>query len=451
MRVSSAGGKPEPLTTLAEGEATQRWPQVLPGGKAVLFTGNSSTGAGYENANIVVQPLPTGPRKILQRGGYYGRYLPSGHLVYIHDGTLFAAPFDLGRFELVGQPVPAIEGVATAPNSGGAQFAVSDTGTLVYLPGQSAGGEAPVYWMDHTGKATPLRTAAANWSNPHFSPDGRRLALNIGTGTGLDVWVYEWARDTLTRLTFDPTQALDPVWTLDGRRIVFASARGDKSMVNLYWQRADGTGDVQRLTESKNTQYPASWHPSGKFLAFDENNPQTGYDAMILPVEGDEASGWKPGKPAPFLNSPANEREPMFSPDGRWLAYGSNESGRDEVYGRPLPGPGGKWQISTSGGENALWSRARRELFFETPDQHLMVASYSVDGDSFRADKPHLWSDARFEFRARNFRSLDLHPDGERFALGTVPDAQSAARQDKVVLIFNFFDELRRIAPVARR
>ena len=350
--------------------------------------------------------------------------------------------------------MPAIEGVTSAPVVGGAQFAASNAGTLVYLPGQSAraGIASPVYWMDHTGKATPLRASAASWSNPHFSPDGRRLAFDIGTGdSGVDVWVYEWARDTLTRLTFDPSQDRNPVWTPDGRRIVFASARGDKSTLNLYWQRADGTGDVQRLTECKNIQYPASWHPSGKFLAFYEGTVQTGYDLMVLPMEGDEASGWKPGKATAFLNTTANEREPVFSPDGRWLAYESNESGRYEVYVRPFPGPGGKWQISTGGGINSLWSRTRRELFFETSDQHLMVAPYAVDGDSFRADKPHLWSDARFETRLRFYRNVDLHPDGERFALATAPDTQSAARQDTVVLIFNFFDELRRIAPTGKR
>jgi serine/threonine-protein kinase len=305
--------------------------------------------------------------------------------------------------------------------------------------------------MDYTGKATPLRAAGADWSNPRFSPDGRRLAIDISASGNLDVWVYEWARDTLTRLTFDPSGDRNPVWTPDGRRIVFASARGDKSTFNLYWQRADGTGDTQLLTESKNLQYPASWHPGGKFLAFEENRPQTGWDLLTLPMEGDEVSGWKPGKPTVFLNSPANEREPMFSPDGRWLAYESSESGRYEVYVRPFPGPGGKWQISTGGGANATWSRARHELFFETPDQHLIVASYAVDGDSFRADKPRVWSERRFMPALRNYRGFDLHPDGERFALGTVPDALSADKLDKVVFIFNFFDELRRIAPVTKR
>ena len=294
LRVSSAGGKPEPLTSLAEGEVTQRWPQVLPGGKAVLFTSNSHTGNAFDDANLVVQPLPTGARKVVQRGGYYGRYLPSGHLVYIHDGTLFAAPFDLDRLEVTGQPVPALEGVASNAVSGGAQFAVSASGTLVYLPGQSAGSGRPIHWMDHEGKTTLLRATPSNWFNLHFTPDGRRLAMQINEGR---IWVYEWARDTLTRLTFDTASSENPVWTPDGRRIVFGSSPAGTSMPNLYWQRADGTGDAQRLTESKNAQLPASWHPSGKFLAFEEQNPQTNFDLMILPMEGDEASGWKPGNP----------------------------------------------------------------------------------------------------------------------------------------------------------
>jgi serine/threonine-protein kinase len=299
--------------------------------------------------------------------------------------------------------------------------------------------------MDRAGKTTPLRAMPSNWSNPHFSPDGLRLAVDI-LDKQADVWVYEWARDTLSRLTFDPAADGKPVWTPDGRRIVFGSRRNNGPF-NLYWQRADGTGDAQRLTESKNVQYPASWHPSGKFLAFGEASPGTGSHLMILPMEGDEASGWKPGKPTVFLNSPFAEIEPMFSPDGRWLAYFSNESGRNEVYVRPFPGPGGKWQISTSGGETPTWSRARHELFYQTLDNRLMVAAYTVEGDSFRADKPKLWSEGRF-LSLRNQRSFDLHPDGERFALAAAPDAQTTARQDKVVFIFNFFDELRRLAPV---
>jgi dipeptidyl aminopeptidase/acylaminoacyl peptidase len=274
--------------------------------------------------------------------------------------------------------------------------------------------------------------------------------MYINNGNQSDVWIYDWARDTLSRFTFDPAEDLGPAWTPDGRRIAFASDRADKGALNLYWQRADGTGEVQRLTESKNLQFPTSWHPSGKFLAFWEFNPQTKADVMILPMEGDEASAWKPGKPTVFLNSPFSEGFATFSPDGRWLAYGSNESGRSEVYVQPFRGPGGKWQISTSGGQLAVWSRARRELFYETlaPDNRIMVASYTTEGDSFLADKPRVWADRRFGGRPIGW-DFDLHPDGDRVAVAPEPEAQTAAKQDKVVVIFNFFDELRRLAPAA--
>jgi serine/threonine-protein kinase len=448
LRVSSSGGKPEPLMSLAEDEVTQRWPQVLPGGKAVLFTGASTTGA-YDDANLVVQALPTGARKVVLRGGYHGRYVPSGHLVYVHDRTLFAAPFDLGRLEVTGQAVPVLVGVTSNPLTGGAQFAVSSTGTLVYLPGQSTSGAKPIHWMGREGKTTPIRDTPANWFDLLFSPDGRRLAVEINEG-GSDIWVYEWARDTLIRLTSDPADDEKPVWTPDGRRIVFASRRAEDSTSNLYWQSADGTGNAQRLTESKNRQYPASWHPSGKFLAFQELNPQTNFDLMILPMEGDDGSGWKAGTPTVFLTSPSDDREPMFSPDGRWLAYQSNESGRSEVYVQPFSGAGGRWKISSGGGVYPTWSRTKHELFFGTNEGQIMVAAFTVEGDSFRAEKPILWSNGRHVARAFS-RGFDLHPDGERFALAPGGQTADGAQQSHLTFIFNFFDELSRIAPARAR
>jgi serine/threonine-protein kinase len=177
---------------------------------------------------------------------------------------------------------------------------------------------------------------------------------------------------------------------------------------------------------------------------------QMANDLMFLPMEGDEASGWRPGKPTVFLSTPFSEQEPMFSPDGRWVAYQSNESGRFEVYVRPFPGPGGKWQISTDGGTVPTWSRTRPEIFYASPDNRLMVASYTVEGNSFKADKPRVWSERRFMPRPRN-RSFDLHPDGERFVLAAALENESAVKQDKLVFIFNFFDELRRIAPPMKR
>ena len=450
VRVPSAGGTPEQLLSLGEGEVTQRWPQMLPSGKGVLYTA-SNVASGFGNANIVVQPLPSGARRVVLRRGLYARYLPSGHLVYVQDGTLFAAPFDLDRLETSGPSVPVLEGVASnasGGSAGAAQLSVSGNGTLAYLAGVSISSGFPVSWVDRAEKVSTLRAAPAVWTNPAFSPDGRRLALEIMDSTS-NLWVYDLARDTLERLTFDASDSARPVWTPDGRRITFAATRADSPAFNLFWRPADGTGEVQRLTEGKNLQFPVSWHPSGRFLAFTEIRPGTSEDLMILPMEGNETSGWKPGTPSAFLATGAAEMEPTFSPDGRWIAYSSQEAGKMDVYVRPFPGPGGKWLISNDGGFYPMWSRGRRELFFVSADQHIMMVPYTVEADSFRAGKPQPWSNVRFVARQRQ-RSVDLHPDGDRFAIAAAASA-APTKQDKVVLILNFFDELNRVGAVARR
>jgi hypothetical protein len=220
MRVSSDGGTREPLTTLSDGQVTHRWPQILSGGKAVLFTGHTN-GTGFDDARLEVQTLSTGERKVVQPGGYHGRYLASGHLVFIHGGTLFAAPFDIDQLEVTRPPVPVLEGVTSNELTGAAQFAVSPSGTLVYLPGQSTSGGLPIHWLDHEGKTTPLRAARAAWFNLLFSTDGRRLAYQMAEGQN-DVWVYEWARDGRTNVTHDPANDIKPVWAVDDSRLVFA-------------------------------------------------------------------------------------------------------------------------------------------------------------------------------------------------------------------------------------
>src|SRR5262249_34042956 len=214
---------------------------------------------------------------------------------------------------------------------------------------------------------------------------------------------------------------------------------------NLYAQRADGSGDPQRLTESATPQFAGSWHPSGTAIAFWEGNRQTTQtDLMILPMEGDEASGCTPGKPTVFMSIAFSAREPSFSPDGRWLAYQANDNGRFEVYVRPYPARGGKWQISTDGGLHAAWSRSRHELLYSALDGRIMVVSYSTDGDSFKADRPHPWSERRLSQRPQSW-PLDIHPDGERLALAVVSERLAGDTHDRIALVFNFFDELRRV------
>ena len=448
-KVPSTGGTPEPLTMLdtQAGEVTHRWPQVLPGGKAVLFTSSTNSG-NYEDAEIVVYSMTSRQRKTVQRGGFYARYLPSGHVVYMHQGTLFAVPFDLQRLMVTGQPVPILEGVLSTPTSAGAQFSFSESGNLVYIAGGAGGGQkVSIYWMDREGKFTPLRDTPGNYANPAFSPDGKRLALDISDDKRSDIWVYEWERDALTRLTFAGDSSGFPVWTPDGQRIVYWLQEKGKPR-NLWWIRANGGGDAQRLAESKNTQGGGSWRPDGKFLAFHQYNPDTGYDIMILPIEGDEKSGWKPGEPKPFANSAFDERQPAFSPDGRWIAYQSNESGNYEVYVRPFPGPGGKWQVSTGGGLLPKWSRNGKELFYRTvTDSKIMVVTYVASGDTFHADKPQLWSPGQMTDLGLGIYDFDLHPDGKRFAVLKAPGTEQNAAVNHVNFIFNFFDEIRSKVP----
>jgi Tol biopolymer transport system component/tRNA A-37 threonylcarbamoyl transferase component Bud32 len=443
-KVSSAGGTPQPLTSLDKqaGESTQRWPQVLSGGQALLFT-SSGNGTNFEDSDIVVYSMASGQRKTVLRGGFYARYLPSGHVVYMHEGTLFAVPFDLQRLETTGQPAPIIEGVVTAPGSGGAQFSFSDTGNLAYVAGGTGVQNVSIYWMDHEGKFMPLRETPGSYFNPAFSPDGKRLALDLDDGKRRDIWVYEWERDTLTRLTFAGEANRFPVWTPDGQRITYSSQEKGGGG-NLWWIRADGAGNAQRLTESKNAQIGPSWRPDGKVLVFQQLNPDTNFDIMTLPIEGDEKSGWKPGEPKAFVNSTFAEITAAFSPDGRWLAYASNESGSYEVYVRPFPGPGGKWQVSTGGGAAPKWSRNGKELFYTAGK--IMVVTYTASGDSFRADKPQLWSPGQFSDRTGNY-NFELHPDGKRFAVLKAPGTEQAAAVNKVIIVQNWFDELKRRVP----
>jgi Tol biopolymer transport system component len=390
-KISSAGGTPQSLTSLdaQAGELTHRWPQVLPGGSAVLFTSSTSVGY-YEDADIVVYSMSSGQRKTVQRGGFHARYVSSGHLIYMHKGTLFAVPFDLKRLETTGPAVPILDNIVTNPLTGGAQFSLSDTGNLLYVTGPSIVQNFSIYWMDREGKFTPLREPAGDYLFPTFSPEGKRLALQIRDSSRSDIWVYQWERDLLTRITFESQSnsnpASSPIWTPDGQRITYSSPEKDGAY-DLYWTRADGAGDALRLTTNRKQKRANSWSPDGKTLAFMQLNGDTSWDIMMLSVEGDAKVGWKLGEPKPFLNGSFIEQDATFSPDGRWLAYASNESGSLEVYVQPFPGPGGRWQISTGGGSFPRWSRSSRELFYRATDQRIMVATYDPAGGSFGAGK----------------------------------------------------------------
>ena len=452
MRVSAAGGRPEMLFP-GEDELPARWPQVLPEGRGLLVTVPVSTvQRTFDDATIAVQSLDGGSRKVVH-AGYFARYVPSGHLIYVRDRTLFAAAFDLDRLEVVGTPVPVATGVRADPATGFGAFSVSDTGSLVYLKGNAntATTERPMHWVHRGGTSEVLRPQPAEWGAPNISPDGQRIAMMMrGDGQTTDIYVYEWARDALTRLSNDQTDDIAPVWSHDGRWIAYGSREsiGPAGVVNLYARRSDGTGSPIRLTESTVTQLPDAWHSNGKFIAFHEGSPNTGnQNLMILPLEGDSASGWKPGEPTMFVGGPGIKGLARFSPDGRWLAYGTAGQGIAEILVRPFPGPGGQWQISGAGGE-PKWSRARPEIVFRqnTLPNTIVRVPYRVDGDTFIPERSEPWSPIPIDATPVATIGLvfDLHPDGERI-VAALPVEATEAEPDRAVLVFNFFEELKRL------
>jgi serine/threonine-protein kinase len=361
--------------------------------------------------------------------------LPSGHLVYINQGALFAVPFDVDRLEVHGTSARVLDQVNYAAAQGSAQLDFSQAGTLIYRSGGVGGGLLTVAWLDSAGKTQPLLTKPGTYGVPSLSPDGQRLALGVSEGSGTDIWVYDWQRDTMTRLTFTGN-AFAPLWSPDGRYIVFR-ALGEGMSVT----RSDGAGKPQQLTQSKNAQVPWSFMPDGKRLAFFENSSNT--NLWTVPLESD-SSGFAAGKPEVFLQSPATEVFPSFSPDGRWIAYSSDESGTFQVYVRAFPDKGGKWQISNGGGTYPMWSRNGNELFFETLDNHIMVTAYAVKGDSFEADKPRMWSEKQLGGSVNNVKNVDLAPDGKRIVALMPADTTEAEKVHNVIFLENFFDEVRR-------
>jgi serine/threonine-protein kinase len=438
-RVSSSGGKPVNLTKLSAGDITHRWPQILPGGRAVLFTA-SSTQVGMDDANIEAVVLKTGLTKVVQRGGYYGRYLPSGHLVYVHQGVLFGVAFDADGLETRGSAVPLLEDIAGNSVAGGGQFDFSRNGTFVYLAGKGNAGAAPIVWFDSSGKTQPLLSTPGLYSQLRLSPDGKRLAL-VASSKGNDIFVYDLQRDALTRLTFDGHSAM-PIWHPDSQHLAFQSTSGGFS---LRWMRSDGVGEPRRLLESQTNLYPMSFSPDGRRLAYFQVYPEPGDDLWTLPLDTTDSDHPKLGKPELFLHTPVDNQWPVFSPDGRWIAYRSIESGTHQIYVRPFPGPGGKWQISEEGGILAIWSRNGHELFYTTPDKRVMVVNYTARGNSFVARKPRAWSDRKMGLGELN---VDLAPDGKRF-VGLLPPEAPGGEKGSVRVIFlqNFFDELRRRVP----
>ena len=431
--VPATGGTPEVLTSVEseKGEISHRWPQFLPGGRAVLFT--MGTTGRWDDALIVVQSLETGDRRVLVEGGTYARYAPTGHLVYAREGRMMAVPFDLARLEVTGNPVPVVEGVVLHQSNGASNFSFSDRGWLAFIPGGAIQRFRTLLWVDPRGTVQPLTLPPDTYGHPRLSPDGRRLAVWMTADP--DIWIYDFSGDALNRLTFEGAND-NPIWTPDGKRITFSSNRTGSQ--NLFWKSADGSGAVEQLTASEHVDIASSWSPDGKFLAFSESHPSSGWDIWILPMEGER-------KPQPFLQSPFDEVAAVFSPDGRWLAYESNESGRFEIYVQSFPGPGGKWQVSTEGGRQPVWARNGKQLFYRN-DSNQTMAVEIVTEPTFTSRKPRLLLKEQYDTLPIPTAHYDVAADGRFITMERAGLSDGSART-QIHLVLNWFEELKRLVP----
>jgi serine/threonine protein kinase/Tol biopolymer transport system component len=433
MRVGAAGGAPEPVTKLdpKAGELAHLWPEILPGAKTVIFT--VRTGESFDTARIAAQSLETGSRQTLAENGTFARYVPTGHLLYMRRDTIIAAPLDAQRVRMGLNPVPVVEGVRFDPRYGCGQFVVAASGTLIYVKGDARGIKRRLVAADRTGGERSLLDVPGAFSEPKLSPDGRQLVVSI-EGTHQDLWLVDLPRRNLSRLTFELTEEFSPRWTPDGRRLFFGlSEVGGEP--EIYAMAADGGGSREPiLAGGKVAVFPSSVAPDGRMLAYVEIVTDENADIWVLPLGGDR-------RPVPFVKTPFNEFGPEFSPDGRFLAYVSNESGRFEVYARPFPGPGPKRQVSVGGGTSPVWSRSGSEIFYRNGDAVMAVAV--TFGPEFSSAAPRTLFRGEYEEPARPDwpRNYDVTPDGKQFLM-IKPDPDGRPTQAQVV--FHWLEELKR-------
>jgi eukaryotic-like serine/threonine-protein kinase len=441
--VPASGGTAKALLMpdVKRGETALQWPQILPGAEAALFT--ILVGA----PRIGIVSLRTGQRRELAEG-MGACYSPSGHLVFVRGSSLFAAPFDLKRLELTGPAISILDGVMIVSPFNSPQFALSSTGALAYVPGSAP--RHTLVFVDREGKVAPLPFEPRGWEEPRLSPDGNRIAVTI-RAVSSDIWILDLVRGSSARLTFDPGEDETVVWAPDGKAVAFSADRAGQQAQReraperpvttrgIFRKASDGSGTEERTLDFDFHPHVSSWSPDGRTLVYTEFDPAFSGDIWVMTL------GQKAEK-RPWLRTPFNERAGRFSPDGRWLVYVSNESGRDEIYVQPFPGPGGKWQISVSGGTEPVWSRDGKEIFYLS-GRKMMSVPVSA-GTTFSAEIPHALFEGSFVPTRRGEAAHDVSPDGRRFLM-VRRDEQMISNHLNVVL--NFSQELTRRAPPGRQ
>jgi serine/threonine-protein kinase len=434
-KVSAAGGTPVDLIK-PDGKTptVYAWPHALPGGKVILFSMSQSIN-GDAGAAIVALRLDSGERRVLFEGGTYPQYLPSGHLLFVRAGNVLAVAFDARILQVRGEPVPVIEGVYTG-GFGAAQLAVSATGSVAYGPAVQELGARSLVWVDRRGTVQPVSAARRNYEFPRVSPDGQRLAVRIQEvgAEGNDIWLYQFARGTLSRLTFNETDAETPVWTPDGQFVTFAATRSNP-VRQILKKPIDGSAGEELLAGSDRHLHLGGWSPNGDALTAMATD--TGHIWMLQMM----------GKRTlrALIQTPYQTRAGVISPDGHWLAYASNDTNRFEVYVQAYPGPGGKYQISTDGGAEPVWARNGRELFYRNGDKMMAVTVEARTG-SLEVSTPAVIFEGRFAVSnvSGGDAWYDVSPDGQRFLMLRPEESQSIA---SIVMVQDWIGELKRLVP----
>jgi Tol biopolymer transport system component len=400
MRVSAAGGIPSPQITPDSEEGTQvGWPQFLPASRRFLYVV-----FGANQTEVRIGSLDGGESKTLLGGLSRVEYAPPGFLLYVRENTLVAQPFDADAGEITGEPVPLAEDLGI-DNVGLAHFSVSRTGVLTFRGGEAGGGR--LVWVDQEGELDRSEGDPADIRSTDLSPDGRWLAMEMTTGSGRDIWLRDLVRGVTSRFTFNEARDSAPIWSPDGQRIAFEMEQ--EGQRDLVVKSVGGTGEVEVLVEGEKRQGPDSWSADGRFLLYYEVDPETSWDVWVLSLEGEDR------EPRPVLNTPFIEIRARFSPDGRWVAYESDESGRFEIYVQAFIGPGGKWQISSNGGSEPQWGPGGDELYYLGPDLKMMRVKVET-GETFDAGIPEsLFPVSLRPITLRN--RFVVSPDGERFLL----------------------------------
>ena len=419
QKVSASGGEPTAVTVLEKGETAHWRPFFLPDGQHFLYR----AAVGGVGGPAYLASLDSADRKLLLNADSSNVLYARGHLLFLRERTLMAQPFDARRLEPAGDAFPIAEEIQTLGPVMLGVFSASESGVLAYETGSAAAG-SQLAWFDRTGKQAGVLGDAAAYSDLDLSPDSKRVSVSLASGSARDIWIYDVARGLRTRFTFDAANELASIWSPDGSRIVFNSSR--KGRYDLYQKASSGAGAEEVLLEDNlNLQkYPMSWSPDGRFVLYRSGGGPTGNDLFVLPLSGDR-------KPSPFVNTQFGENFGQFSPDGRWVAYMSSESGRNEIYVAPFPGPGGKWQISTAGGELPRWRRDGAEIFYFAPDGGLMAATVNGKGSSFEVGAVKPLFQARPVIGQRYPYAVSA--DGQRFLINTLPE-QSASAPITVVL-----------------